>query len=84
MRQAIKSDGSILSVGDEVETTLHPKCAGVVFVVESIEHHPGYCASGYMVVVHVKGHPERKMLGFKKEGLSFIDGVSADWFTKIP
>lgn len=92
VNEAIKSDGSVLRIGDEVEAKLlygngcvkyFRKCEGVVFIVEKIGYHPGCCSTGYMVVVHVKGSPERKMLGFKKEGLTFIDGLDADWFTKI-
>lgn len=89
---AIKSDGTVLQVRDEVGvfmkfndhiTYYHKTCEGIVFVIESIDHHTGLSKTGYFVVAHVKGHPERKLLGFKKEGYKFIDGIDADWFTKL-
>lgn len=87
IQEAIKSDGSVIRIGDEVEAKTASgyfrKCEGVVFVVESIRDLPGYCKTGYLVVAHVRDQPERKLLGFKKEGREFPDGLDADWFTKI-
>lgn len=64
---------------DEV-TTDFPGCKGYVFVVEKITIHPS--ESGYMVVVALKDDRKRKILGLKKEGLTFVDGIDANWFTK--
>lgn len=87
VQEAIKSDGSMIRVGDEVEAKTafgyYRKCEGVVFVVESIQDLLGYCKTGYLVLVHVKDQPDRKLLGFKKEGREFPDGLDADWFVKI-
>jgi hypothetical protein len=87
VQEAIKSDGSVIRIGDEVEAKTPSgyfrKCEGVVFVVESIQDLLGYCKTGYLVLVHVKDQPDRKLLGFKKEGREFPDGLDADWFVKI-
>lgn len=82
--QAILRDGTILAIGDEVETDYHPSCLGRIFVVYEINPWE-LCESGSMVVVHLQGHPERKILGFKKEGLHLLgpDGIDANWFKKI-
>ncbi len=93
VQEAIKSDGSVLRVGDEVEAYFlagngrqvfyHKNCEGVIFVIASIEHLVGYSKTGFLVVAHVKEHPDRSILGFKKEDFVFPDGIDADWFTKI-
>lgn len=87
VQEAIRSDGSVIRVGDDVEAKTsfgyYNKCEGVVFVIERIQHLPGYCKTGYLVLVHVKDQPDRKLLGFKKEGREFPDGLDADWFMKI-
>ncbi len=87
VQEAIKSDGSVIRIGDEVEAKTQSgyfrKCEGVVFVVERIQDLLGYCKTGYLVLVHVKDQPDRKLLGFKKEGREFPDGLDADWFVKI-
>lgn len=80
---AILRDGSTLEIDDEVTTEWHHTCIGTVFVVESITAHPGYCESGFLVVVHMKDDPTRKILGLKKEGKEFPDGIDANHFKKI-
>lgn len=77
--KAIKRDGSAIELEDEV-TTNFPGCNGYVFVVEKIIIHPS--ESGYMVVAALKDDRKRKILGLKKEGLTFVDGIDANWFTK--
>jgi len=76
-------EGTELNIGDEVETNYHHTCEGRIFVVCEINPWP-QCESGAMVVVHLQGHPDRKILGFKKEGLDLgPDGIDANWFKKI-
>ena len=74
VQEAIKSDGSVIRVGDEVEAKTQSgyfrKCEGVVFVVESIQDLPGYCKTGYLVVAHVKDQPERKLLAAVTKAVS--------------
>jgi len=69
-------DGSTLQEGDEVETRFHRSCLGVIFVVESITPYDA-CASGSMVIAHVKEDPNRKIVGSRGMGLD------ANWFKKI-
>ena len=76
-------DGSILEIGDEVETSFKG-CAGYLFIVCEINPYD-LCESKAMVVVHLKGDPSRKILGFKKEGYIFNgpDGLDANLFRKV-
>lgn len=80
---AVLRDGTELHVGEEVTTDIYSKCVGQVFVVEEINPYE-YCESGTMIIVHLKSDPERKMLGFKKEGWvkPGPDGIDANWFKK--
>lgn len=92
VQEAIKSDGSVIRVGDEVEAKMitgngkemwySKHCEGVIFVVEEITRY-SQCSCGYMVLAHLKGSPDRKLMGVKFEGMQFPDGLSADWFMKI-
>jgi len=79
---AILRDGSRLNLGDEVITNYHESCIGKTFIVCNIIPH-AHCESGTLVTVHLKGDEQRKMLGFKKEGMDFSDGIDANWFKKI-
>lgn len=80
---AIKRDGTELNIGDEVEVVgYHKSCNGNTFIVCEITAYQ-FCESGFMVVVHLKGEPDRKLLGFKKEGHVFQDGLDANYFRKI-
>lgn len=84
--QAVQRDGTILSICDEVEVKpgFNAKCDGLTFVVCEINPFPGQCESGTMVVVHLKGSPDRKILGFKKKGHDLgPDGLDANWFKLI-
>ncbi|HNU15328.1 MAG TPA: hypothetical protein PKI55_12815 [Chitinophagaceae bacterium] len=83
MIQAVKRDGSVIQVGDDVRCLLYKKLLQEEFVVESITENPGGCESGFMVVVHLKSDPSKKIVGYKKEGRNFIDGIDANWFEKI-
>lgn len=77
-------DGTMLEIGDEVETNLHHTCLGVIFVI--CEIHPySHCESGAHVVVHVKGYPEKRIEGKKIPDFeSDPPGIDANWFKKIP
>lgn len=75
-------DGTELEIGDEVETKF-PGCKGHTFIVCEINPYD-CCESGTLVVVHLKGDPERKILGLKKHGHEhWPDGIDACWFSKI-
>jgi hypothetical protein len=76
-----RRDGTRLGLGDEVITDLHAACQGETFIIEQITPHP-YCESKTHVLVHLKGNPERKILGFSKPGLFDEDppGIDANWF----
>lgn len=77
-------DGTTLTMGDEVSTDFHPTCSGLIFVICEMNPFPGQCESGFMIVVHLKGEPDRKILGFKKEGMDLgPDGIDGNWFRKI-
>jgi hypothetical protein len=65
---AIKRDGSELNIGDEVEV---------------IGYHKNCNDQTFMVVVHLKGEPDRKLLGFKKKGFVFQDGLDSNYFKKV-
>lgn len=80
---AILRDGSTLEVDDEVTTDFYPQSIDIIFVIESITSHAGYCESGFLVVVHMKDDPARKILGLKKEGREFPDGIDANHFKKV-
>jgi hypothetical protein len=84
IQEVLLRSGEILRMGDEVTTSWHDNCDGNVFIVCEITPYE-YCDSGYMVVAHLKGDPERKIRGFQKEG--FVkpgpDGLDANWFKKI-
>ena len=83
--EAIQRDGTKLFIGDEVvvKPGFHKNCEGRTFVVCEINPYP-HCESGTMVVVHLKGSPERKIVGFKKEWHDLgPDGLDANWFFKI-
>ena len=75
-------DGSFIEIGDEVQTDFHKSCIGLTFVVEQISSHET-CESGYLVVVALKEDRSKKILGFKKEGMIFKDGIDANHFRKI-
>lgn len=78
---AIQRDGAKLFIGDEVivKPGLNKKCEGLLFVICQINPYPD-CESGSKVVVHLKGSPDRKLLGFKKEGHDLgPDGIDANW-----
>lgn len=79
---AILRDGSVISEGDEVQTDFYKACAGLTFVVEQVTPHET-CESGFLVVAALKEDRSKKLLGFKKEGLTFKDGLDANHFRKI-
>lgn len=81
--KAILRDGAELNIGDEVETKF-PGCRGYTFIVCEINPYED-CESKTRVVVHLKGDPSRKILGFKKDGyhLNGPDGIDTNWFKKI-
>jgi len=60
MQEAKTRDGIVISLGDEVETNWSPKCDGVIFVVCEITPYD-ICESKFMLNVHVKGSPDRKL-----------------------
>lgn len=72
----MRRDGESITIHDEVETNWHEKCLGVIFVVAAITPHDT-CESGFMVSVHVKDNPERKLKGLRELGLD------TNWFRKI-
>lgn len=88
MKQPIKEvvtiAGDTLRPGDEVTTLYHHQCVGQVFVIEEMNAYP-CCASGVIVLVHLKGEPDRKLTGFKKEGYVQLkpEGIDANWFRKV-
>lgn len=74
---AILRDGvTEIRIGDEVETDIHEKCAGVIFVVYEINPYD-VCDCGFMVKIHVKDHPERKYKSLNELG------IDANWLRKI-
>lgn len=73
---AIKRDKTTICVGDDVETSYHPKAVGIVLTVSEIVEDPN-CESGFMVKAHVKDHPA-KTLKTKTE-----DRLDVNWFNKI-
>lgn len=75
-------DGTELRIGDPVETDFHTSCAGVIFEIEAIEEF-GLCQSGFIVLVHVQGHPERKLKGTELSTFKTPPGIDASWFKKI-
>lgn len=80
---AILRDGSELKIGDEITTNLSKKCEGEIFVVCEINPWP-ICESGFLVVVYLKSDPERKILGFKKEGVDLgPDGIDSNYFVRV-
>jgi hypothetical protein len=83
VQQVALEDGTILKMGDEVETDLYPQCAGHTFIICQMtpwEH----CASKVMVLAHLKGNPERKLVGFKKEGRDLgPEGIDAGHFKLV-
>ncbi len=83
MVQAIKRDGDVLQVGDNVRCLLYKKLLQEEFVVESITENLGGCESGFMVVAHLKSDPSKRIVGMKKEEHNFVDGIDANWFEKI-
>lgn len=79
---AINRDGGNLKIGDRVTTNFHPKCEGIVFVVEQIsawEH----CESKFLIVAHMEGDPERKLLGAKNMRPNRPEGLDTNWFKKV-
>ena len=77
-------DGNELSIGDEVEVIgYHHTCEGKTFVICEITPYDN-CESGAMVLVHLKGEPDRKIVGFQKEGYEFNHppGLDANYFKK--
>ena len=82
-QQVTLRDGTILNMGDEVETDAYPQCKGQTFVICEMNPWPGGCESGVMVVAHLKGDESRKLKGFKKEGADLgPEGLDANWFKK--
>jgi len=79
---AVTREGEELRMGDEVTTNYHKDCAGKIFIVCDIVKYDN-CESGFMVVVHLKDFPERKILGLKKEGHTFQDGLDCNHFNKV-
>ena len=75
-------DGSIIGIGDEVVTDFYKACIGLIFVVEQITTHDT-CESGTLVVAALKDDRSKKLLGLKKEGLTFKDGIDANHFRKV-
>jgi len=82
MNQVKLRDGSILVIGDEVQTDFYKSCIDFTFVVEQITPHDT-CESGCLVVAALKEDRSKKLLGFKKDGLTFKDGIDANHFRKI-
>lgn len=76
-------DKTILTMGDEVQTSFHKSCLGKTFIICEMNDFPGGCESGIMLVVHLKGDPERKITGLKKEGYDWVEGIDANWFKKL-
>ena len=76
-------NGEVFNVGDTVRCLLYKKLLHEEFVVESITENLGGCESGFMVVAHLKSDPSKRIVGFKKEGRDFMDGIDANWFEKI-
>jgi hypothetical protein len=80
--KAILRDGSFIEIGNEVQTDFYKSCIGLTFVVEQITPHDT-CESGFLVVAALKEDRSKKLLGFKKEGFTFKDGLDANHFRKI-
>lgn len=91
LSKAVKSDGTELCIGDQVHACriyedgrrlwFHYSCRDVIFIVESIVKYK-YCSCGYLVVVHMKEDPSRKILGCKRSDENAV-GISADWFVRV-
>lgn len=79
---ATNRDGGILKVGDRVTTNFHPKCEGVIFVVEQISAW-AHCESKFLIVVHMEADPERKLLGAESVNPNRPQGIDTNWFKKI-
>lgn len=79
--KAILRDGTELDIGDEVTTNFRG-CKGHEFVICEINPYDT-CESGFMVVAHLKGSPERKIKSpfAGKDGRP--EGMDANWFKKI-
>lgn len=73
MTATLRDGETTIDIGDEVETDFHKNCLGRIFVVEEVNPYAN-CESGFMIVVHLKGHPDRKMKG------SLGIGIDANWF----
>lgn len=69
-----------ITVGDEVETNFHEKCAGVIFIISSIEQYQ-WCESGFILQAHVKGNPDRVLKTMEAAGIPV--GLDANWFVLI-
>jgi len=81
IKQNLKSKMD-LKVGDEVRCNLYKKLANEVFIVESITPNEN-CHSKFMVVAHLKSDPSKRIVGLKKDGYDFVDGIDSSWFEKI-
>jgi len=75
-------DSSIIMIGDEVMTDFYKVCIGLIFVVEQITPHET-CESGTLVVAALKDDRSKKLLGMKKDGFTFKDGIDANHFRKV-
>ena len=82
--EPIGRDGNEITVGAEVETNFHRSCIGKTFVVDEI--HPwNYCSSRFLVLVHLKDFPERKLSSkfvgcINCDGVAQPDGIDTGWF----
>jgi len=80
-------DGTELNIGDEVETGFHKKCEGEIFVVSEI--HPwSSCESKTLILVHLKGHPDRPLKSqfagrVEADGSVRPPGIDANWFKPL-
>ena len=79
--RAVLRNFDTLEVGDDV-TTEFRGCSGYEFTI--CEIHPyETCESKAMVVVHLKGYPERVIKSPFAGKNGRPEGVDANWFKKI-
>lgn len=73
---AVTRDGEVFEIGDVVYTNWHRSCIGQEFVIEEIYHYAA-TESGYLVRVHLNGHPDRVLK--TSNGV----GLDTNWFFKV-
>ena len=74
-------DGTILRIGDDV-TSNYRGCVGHEFTICQINPYES-CESGFMVVAHLKGSPDRPIKSpfAGKDGRP--EGIDTNWFKPI-